>query len=269
MHDHDQDFLDIYGVTQDPETKEYIIVMEHANNGSLLSYLVQNINKLTWKMKLQHLKDIADYLTIIHDAGIVHCDIHGGNILLHNDDGNESGTEEELCISTLLICDLGLSQSVNSHKSNSTIQGVLPFIAPEVFHTCKFTQESDIYSFGIIMYLIATGEPPFRDRPFDRDLVHDVMGGLRPSMPDSAPEEYKRLAAMCCDADPEKRPDILKVIDIIFKTTVDYFGKDSGWNTIYHNDIKPLSRFEKESKYSSRFLPTGDLPKPRNGHHHR
>src|SRR5207244_5988210 len=99
--------------------------------------------------------------------------------------------------------------------------------------------------------------------------VRNVMGGLRPSMPDSAPEEYKKLAAMCCDADSEKRPDILKVIDIIFKTTVDYFGKDNGWNTIYHNDVRPLSRLEKESKYSSRLLPTGDLPKPRNGHHHR
>ena len=40
-------FLKVYGVTQDPETKEYMIVMQYANNGSLLSYLEQNINKLT------------------------------------------------------------------------------------------------------------------------------------------------------------------------------------------------------------------------------
>src|SRR5436190_7958874 len=92
-------------------------------------------------------------------------------------------------------------------QSNSTIQGILPFIAPEVFHTCKFTQKSDVYSFGIIMYLIATGQPPFRDRQFDRGLICDIMGGLRPSMPDSTPEEYKKLAEWCCDADPDKRPD--------------------------------------------------------------
>ena len=41
---------------------------------------------------------------------------------------------------------------------------------------------------------------------------------------------------------------------------------DNTWNTIYHNDVKPLSRLEKESKYSSKLLPTGDLPKPRNSH---
>src|SRR6185312_8201492 len=176
-------------MTQDPETKEYMIVMQYANNGSLLSYLDQNINKLTWRMKLQHLQYIALYLRDIHKVGLVHCDLHGGNIVL-------DGT------SLPLICDLGLSRLVNSREPNSTIRGVLPFIAPEVFHTCEFTQKSDVYSFGIIMYLIATGEPPFRDRQFDRDLVCNIMGGLRPSMPDSAPEEYKKLAERCCDADP-------------------------------------------------------------------
>src|SRR6185295_6821705 len=170
-----------------------------------------------------------------------------------------------------LICDLGLSQSVNSHESDSTIRGVLPFIAPEVFRTSKFTQKSDVYSFGIIMYLIATGEPPFRDRQFDRSLVCDIMGGLRPSMPDSAPEEYKKLAERCCDADPDKRPkdgtlksDIEELIN-----EIKYDGDETvnnTWNTIYHNDVKPLSRLEKESKYSSTLLLTGGLPKPRNSY---
>ena len=118
-------------MTQDPETKEYMIVMQYANNGSLLSYLDQNINKLTWRDKLRHLRDIALYLDNIHCVGSVHCDLHGGNIVLHDDDARTIKP---------FICDLGLSRSVNSRESNSTIQGVLPFIAPEVFHTCKFTR---------------------------------------------------------------------------------------------------------------------------------
>src|SRR5581483_3045148 len=236
-------FLHIYGVTQDPETKEYMIVMQYAKNGSLLSYLGQNINKLTWKKKLECLSDIAFHLDTIHRIGLVHCDLHGGNIVLHN----------EYSIKPL-ICDLGLSRSVNSHESNSTIRGVLPFIAPEVFDTCKFTQKSDVYSFGIIMYLIATGEPPFRDRQFDRDLVCSIMGGLRPSMPDSAPEEYKKLAERCCDADPDKRPDAETLwgdIDELVKEIDKDNSDDNMWNAVYHNDVKPLSHLEKESKYSS------------------
>jgi len=81
-------FSFLYGVTQDPETKEYMIVMQYANNGSLLSYLDQNINKLTWRDKLYHLKDIAYYLDTIHRSGLVHCDLHGGNIVMYNNNDN-------------------------------------------------------------------------------------------------------------------------------------------------------------------------------------
>src|SRR6185369_7601994 len=223
------------------------IVMQYANNGSLLSYLDQNINKLTWMDKLWHLRDIAWYLNNIRNAGLVHCDLHGGNIVLHD--------------ARSFICDLGLSRSVNSHESDSIVRGVLPFIAPEVFHTRKFTQKSDVYSFGIIMYLIATGEPPFRDRQFDASLIREIMDGLRPSMPDSAPEEYKKLAERCCDAGPDMRPNALTLCNDIYDLL---YNHDNAWEAIYHNDVKPLSRLEKESKYSSTLLPIGDLPKPRN-----
>src|SRR6185312_3463036 len=117
---------------------------------------------------------------------------------------------------------------------------------------------------------MATGEPPFRDRQFDTSLIREIMGGLRPSMPDSAPEEYKKLAEQCCDADPDKRPDAETIRGDMIKLT-EKVEKDKSvsnpWNSVYHNDVKPLSRLEKESKYSSTLLPTGDLPKPRNNSH--
>ena len=96
------------------------------------------------------------------------------------------------------------------------------------------------------MYLIATGEPPFRNRQFDRGLVCDILGGLRPPMPDSAPEEYKKLAEQCCDADPDKRPDARTLWGDIYML-IDEADEDINiWNAVYHNDVKPLSRLEKE-----------------------
>src|SRR5436190_20100450 len=99
-----------------------MIVMQYANKGSLLSYLDQNINKLTWRDKLENLGSIARYLDNLHDVALVHCDLHGGNIVLH-DDTNDDELKS-------FICDLGLSQLMYSNES--TIRGVLPFIAPEV-----------------------------------------------------------------------------------------------------------------------------------------
>lgn len=101
----------------------------------------------------------------------------------------------------------------------------------------------------------------------------DILGGLRPLMPHSAPEEYKKFAERCCDADPDKRPDAFTlwrdIFELVEEEEMDN-SDDNVWNTIYHNDVKPLSRLEKESKYSSTLLPTRDLPKPRNNHdsHH-
>src|SRR5207237_8387841 len=110
----------------------------------------------------------------------------------------------------------------------------------------------------------AIGEPTFRDREFDRGLVCDIMGGLRPSMPDSAPEEYKKLAERCCDADPDKRFFDGRALYQDIGELIKKVKNDNTWKTIYHNDVKPLSRLEKENKYSSKLLPTGNLPKPRN-----
>ena len=89
-------------MTQDPETKEYMIVMQYANNGSLLSYLDQNINKLTWRMKLQRLDYIALYLYDIHCMGLVHCDLHGGNIVLYHHDADDETVFQS---SHPMICD--------------------------------------------------------------------------------------------------------------------------------------------------------------------
>ena len=237
-------------------TKDHMIVMQYANYGNLLSYLEQNTNKLTWKMKLGCLKDIAFRLQIIHESNLIHCDLHGGNIIL-------SKAENRDLLTKPFICDLGLSRSVHLLTSDvPTVQGVLPYIAPEVLHTHRFTQASDIYAFGIIMYLIATGEPPYREYSFDKCLAMRVCEGLRPVMPDSAPEAYRKLAEKCCNADPNERPTAPKLFDEIWKLLrVD----DHLWNTVYYNkNIRPLSRIEKESKYSSKILPTGNLPRPRN-----
>ena len=71
------------------------------------------------------------------------------------------------------------------------------------------------------------------------------MDGLRPPMPDSAPEEYKKLAERCCDADPDKRPLWANIEELIDDNSDD--NSDSNpWNAVYHNDVKPLSRLEKE-----------------------
>ena len=223
-----------------------MIILQYAKHGNLWSYLEQNFNKMTWKMKCEFLNDLAQGLHWIHRSGLVHRNLHGGNIAVDIKPRQILQFRDSSRPRPLLL-DLGLARS--EKYVSTSVKGVLPFVAPEVFSTGKFTKKSDTYAFGIIMHLLASGEPPFRNRQFDNGLVHDISNGLRPRMPYSAPTIYKYIAMLCCDADPDKRPDICS--RFINKLQTD----DPIWNTIYNNDVEPLSRFEKESKYSSKLLP--------------
>src|SRR3989337_18561 len=80
----------LYGISQDPETKEYILVMQYANGGDLRQYLGDHFVEIDWNQKISMLLDIAKGLKDIHDHEHVHLDFHSGNILL-----NPSFVEEE------------------------------------------------------------------------------------------------------------------------------------------------------------------------------
>src|ERR1043165_2644064 len=91
-----EDFIKLYGFTQDPNTLDYMIVMYHAKNGCLkknLSGIVQD----RWVVKLIKLDFIIGGLKIIHQQGLVHCDFHHGNIL-------KIGSGFVLSISDLGLC---------------------------------------------------------------------------------------------------------------------------------------------------------------------
>src|SRR5947199_8707910 len=73
--------IDIHGISQDPNTKEYILVMRYAENGSLGDYITKNFKNLKWKDKIEILYNIISGLNIIHQEKLVHHDFHSGNTL--------------------------------------------------------------------------------------------------------------------------------------------------------------------------------------------
>src|SRR5438874_2393402 len=56
-----------------------------------------------------------------------------------------------------------------------------------------YTQKSDIYSFGMIMWEHTTGKKPFHDRPHDQYLMLDILKGERPQITDDTPKFYAEL----------------------------------------------------------------------------
>lgn len=216
-------YLKIYGLTQNNETNEYLMVFIYASNGNLNDYLRNNWNKLKWKNKIEILKYISDDLRNIHRANLIHADLHSGNILQHH--------------LTTFISDLGQTRKVNEEKGK--IYGVLPYIAPEVLWGKKFTQAADIYGFGIIMWELTTGQRPFDGYEFDIGLALRICNGLRPEFDEYVPECYVELASQCMDSDPEKRPTAGVIKDKIRQ---------------WKNSVGILKKFEEADKHKPQFF---------------
>ena len=98
----------LYGITEDPETHRYIMVLEYYKGGSLRNYLNNNFDDIDWEIKLAHLKDLASKFSDIHKLDIVHRDFHPGNILKYSLESNSG-----VCIS-----DFGLSKLITENIKN-------------------------------------------------------------------------------------------------------------------------------------------------------
>src|SRR6266480_2576393 len=130
----------------------------------------------------------------IHESNYIHHDLHSGNIFSYD-------------IYLSRIGDLGLCQQVFNKKDNlNKIFGVVPYLAPEVLSKKPYTKESDIYSFGMIMWEHTTGKKPFYARSHDHHLILDILEGKRPEITEDTPEFYANLMKKCWDSNPENRP---------------------------------------------------------------
>ncbi|RIA89039.1 kinase-like domain-containing protein [Glomus cerebriforme] len=166
----DISIIRIYGITKDPKTSNFMMVMDYADNGNLRQTLNSVFNSLSWFYKLDILQDIAYGLNVIHRERLTHRDFHSAN------------------------------------EKDDKVYGVLPYVAPEVLRGKKYTQESDVYSFGIIIYEVINGLPPYYDIPHDEFLVLKICQGLRPSFNIKVPQLIVDLFKQCVDAIPSKRP---------------------------------------------------------------
>ncbi|RHZ59694.1 hypothetical protein Glove_362g69 [Diversispora epigaea] len=203
--DNTSSFLSIcYGLTKDPTTQDYMLVLNYYQN-DLRHFLKDNYHSLTLLQKYNIIYVISRNLNKIHVQNIVHRDLHSGNILYNSRSD------------AWRISDLGLSGPVD--KPSNSIYGNLPYIAPEVICGKIYTTKSDIYSMGILMWEVITGETPFDDYEHDLELALDIVKGCRPKIYEYIPHEYVNLMKQCWDANPDNRPDTytiyIKMISLI------------------------------------------------------
>src|ERR1043165_3198533 len=191
-----------YGITRNPITKDFIIIMKYYQLGSLRDYLKKNFYSIKWSEKLQILRNIVAGLSHLHNQKIIHRDLHSGNILYENE-------------FDVVISDLGISKS-STDNDGDEIYGVISYMAPEILQGKGYTEASDIYSLGMIMWELITGRVPFWDWNWDQDyarelIMIEICKNFRPPIINSTPNGYTDLMQECWNSDPDKRPSTIDI----------------------------------------------------------
>jgi serine/threonine protein kinase len=233
--------IQYYGLTRYPETEDFMIVMEYANQGSVRSYLNGRFNTMNWYGKMGMLSSIARGLEWIHELGYIHCNFHLGNVL-------RTGTGETI------ITDIGIKKPTikftSSLRAKEEIYGVLPYLAPEVLHSKRFSSASDVYAFGIMMNEIISGLPPFNNVSHNNQLAVEICQGKRPEIPMHTPRLLVDLIKRCWESKPSNRPSTKELKDLI----------SQWWNELQNDketEIQAQCKASEEiSRNSATFTPT-------------
>ncbi|GMR45400.1 hypothetical protein PMAYCL1PPCAC_15595 [Pristionchus mayeri] len=180
------------------DEKQYVyLVMELVTGGELFDRIVAK-GSYTEKDASNLIKQVLAAVQYMHDNGVVHRDLKPENLLYFNSDED----------SKIMISDFGLSKTEDSGIM-ATACGTPGYVAPEVLQQKPYGKAVDVWSIGVIAYILLCGYPPFYDEN-DANLFAQIIKGeyefdapYWDQISDSAKDFISHL--MCCD--PDQRYD--------------------------------------------------------------
>ena len=185
--------VEVYDVGED--NGQYYIVMEYIE-GCQLKQLLKKRGRLTLSEVIDIMLQITDGLSVAHDAYIIHRDIKPQNIMIL-----DSGLVK--------ITDFGIAMAMNSTQLTQTnsVMGSVHYLPPEQANGKGSTLQSDIYSMGILMYELLTGELPYKgDNAVEIALKHlkEKIPSVREKFPE-IPQSVENIIIKATAKNPKNR----------------------------------------------------------------
>lgn len=154
--------IKLYEVYED--ARFLYLIMEECTGGELFDRILSHIQKkkmYTEKDAADIFKQLMSAISYCHSNGICHRDLKPENLLYSSKDEN----------SLIKVIDFGLSR-INEKKQMNTKVGTAYYVSPEVLNG-QYDERCDIWSAGVILYILLSGEPPFNG-PNDNDIYRKI-----------------------------------------------------------------------------------------------
>lgn len=179
----------------DSEDGQYYIVMEYVE-GKTLKQLLKRRGSLTITEVIDIMSQVTDGMAHAHDSYIIHRDIKPQNIMIL-DNG------------MIKITDFGIAMALNSTQLTQTnsVMGSVHYLPPEQAAGKGSTIRSDIYSMGILMYELLTGQVPYKgDNAVEIALKHlkEPLPSIRKILPE-LPQSIENIILKATAKNPQNR----------------------------------------------------------------
>lgn len=233
----------IYEFYQD--SKKLYIVMELCQGKELFEYLVEEETKFSEFDICKILQQLFGAICYAHNKKIVHRDIKPENILIFKD---------EHANFKLKVIDWGTAKLVQPNEKLKEKTGSMYYIAPEVL-SGKYDEKCDVWSCGVILYMLITGQPPFSGDSQEEVFKSIKKGKFDLDLPefDAVSDDLKSLLKLMLTLDSNKRPSALELINMPWLSK-DLNQETSEMRNHVVEGLKKLKGFTAEMKLQQAVL---------------
>uniref|UniRef100_A0A8C5API1 Mitogen-activated protein kinase kinase kinase n=1 Tax=Gadus morhua TaxID=8049 RepID=A0A8C5API1_GADMO len=201
----------------------YCILMEYCAQGQLYEVLRAG-RKITPSLLVDWAMGIAGGMNYLHLHKIIHRDLKSPNMLITHDD-------------LVKISDFGTSRELSEKSTKMSFAGTVAWMAPEVIRNEPVSEKVDIWSFGVVLWEMLTGEIPYKDVDSSAIIWGIGNNSLQLPIPDSCPDGFKILLRQCWNIKPRNRPSFRQILlhldiasaDILSTPQETYFKSQAEW----------------------------------------
>ncbi|XP_015277710.1 PREDICTED: mitogen-activated protein kinase kinase kinase 12 [Gekko japonicus] len=225
----------------------YCIIMEFCAQGQLYEVLRAG-RKVTPSLLVDWSMGIAGGMNYLHLHKIIHRDLKSPNMLITYDD-------------VVKISDFGTSKELSDKSTKMSFAGTVAWMAPEVIRNEPVSEKVDIWSFGVVLWELLTGEIPYKDVDSSAIIWGVGSNSLHLPVPTSCPDGFKILLRQCWNSKPRNRPSFRQILlhldiasaDVLSTPQETYFKSQAEWREevkLHFEKIKSegtcLHRLEEE-----------------------